>query len=259
MNFSLFDALRYPKADPVFTHSHIDRLTYAIGDIHGRQDLFIQMLAKIYDDAMTFDEKPRLVLLGDYIDRGPTSSGVLESIVELKKHDWCDLVVLLGNHEYFLVKFILDCKNGARWLDYGGVATLVSYGLTPPKNRHDQSQWDQLLKDMMSAIPRAHLRMLYDAKISFSAGDYLFVHAGVTPGVPVGQQGPDSMLWIRDEFLSAEQACEYVVVHGHSIKEEPENLAWRIGVDTGAYAHGVLTAVRLVENDRQIIQVGTPS
>jgi len=257
MNFSLLDALRQVKAEPAFDHARIDRLTYAIGDIHGRQDLFIRMLERLFDDALAFDERPRLVLLGDYIDRGPASADVLESIVELQKHDWCDLVVLLGNHEYFLVKFILDCKNGSSWMDYGGLETLASYGLKPPRNQNDQSQWDQLLKDMLKAIPREHLRMLYNAKLSFIAGNYLFVHAGIKPGVPVAQQEPETMLWIRDEFLSARQACEYVVVHGHSIKQHPDNLAWRIGVDTGAYANDVLTAVRLFGTERAIIQVTT--
>jgi len=121
MTFSLLDALRQAKTEPVFDHARIDRLTYAIGDIHGRQDLFIRMLERLFDDALAFDERPRLVLLGDYIDRGPASADVLESIVELQKHDWCDLVVLLGNHEYFLVKFILDCKNEIRTIKASGI------------------------------------------------------------------------------------------------------------------------------------------
>lgn len=257
MNFSFPDfGLRgAQKPDEDFDHSSIDRLTYAIGDIHGRQDLFRAMLELIQNDAETLGERARLVLLGDYIDRGPASSIVLETIVELRNYNWCDLTVLLGNHEYFLVKFLMDYSSGEAWIENGGLTFLSSYGLRPPRNRSERDQWRELRDDMLSTIPRPHLRMLYDSQLYLIAGDYMFVHAGVKPGVPIETQDASTLLWIRDEFLQSKRACEYVVVHGHSAKTQPENLPWRIGIDTGAYATDTLTAVRLNENQRGILQV----
>ncbi len=252
--FSLFP--RRPSRNAEYpTASWIDRLTYAVGDIHGRQDLFHKMLDTINTEATSLGEKPRIVLLGDYIDRGPNSSGVLASLAELKRQKWCDLVVLLGNHEFFLVNFFMNSQSGKEWLEYGGLEFLRSYGLRPPRDRDSAKEWDSLLRQFIRVVPKEHLRVLYEAVVSFVAGDYLFVHAGVKPGLSIEKQGPDTMLWIRDEFLAAEWPCEYVVVHGHSAKQEPENLPWRIGVDTGAYATNVLTAVRLHETSREIVQV----
>lgn len=255
MNFSLFKSRGKPVGEQSLTHSHISRLTYAIGDIHGRQDLFTRILETIRQEHEAGGEKPRIILLGDYIDRGPASNEVLETIVNLKSQTWCDLEVLLGNHELFLLKFALDSNQAGPWLEYGGTATLASYGMATPKERGGPEQWQALLAEMIRVVPREHLRLLCDAKIYFIDEDYLFVHGGVRPGVPIEEQGADIMLWIRDEFLSSEKACDYVVVHGHSAKEDAANLPWRIGVDTGAYATGVLSAARLQGNTREIVQV----
>lgn len=254
VNFSLFQGRNF-RRDDQSVDSRIDRLTYAVGDIHGRRDLLHKMLDTINTDAEKLNEKPRIVLLGDYIDRGPNSSGVLASLAELTRQKWCDLVILLGNHEYFLVNFFMNSQSGKDWLEFGGLEFLRSYGLRPPRDRNSAIEWKALLEDLIRVVPKEHLRVLYKATVYFIAGDYLFVHAGVKPGVAIENMGPETMLWIREEFLAAEWPSEYVVVHGHSAKQEPENLPWRIGVDTGAYATNVLTAVRLIGNSRDIIQV----
>lgn len=255
MNFPMFRSRDTSKSRLPPSNSLIDRLTYAIGDIHGRNDLLTKMLDTIRSEADVLGEKPRIVMLGDYIDRGPASADVLATVVALRTADWCDAEILLGNHELFLLKFALDASCGPQWLEYGGTATLQSYGLTPPLDRTDPAQWQALLADMVRVIPREHLRLLCEAKIYFIAGDYLFVHGGVKPGMPIEEQSADTMLWIREEFLAVDKSCDYVVVHGHSAKEDAHNLPWRIGVDTGAYATGVLSAVRLSGRDREIIQV----
>jgi serine/threonine protein phosphatase 1 len=240
--------------EEVVNTSQIDRLTYAIGDIHGRYDLFAILLEHIRHDSLSLKEKPRIVLLGDYIDRGPGSAQVLSAIVDLCKQDWCDTEVLLGNHELFMIKFALDITDGPAWLNYGGLATLASYGINPPADKTNPEDWQTLQDELLLKIPRDHLQLLSHAKIYFIAGDYLFVHGGVQPGVPVEEQTIDTMLWIRGEFLASPKSCDYVVVHGHSAKATADNLQWRIGVDTGAYATGVLTTIRLSGRERRVFQ-----
>jgi serine/threonine protein phosphatase 1 len=232
--------------------SHISRLTYAIGDIHGRDDLFGRLLARIRDDARADSERPRLVLLGDYVDRGAQSKDVLERIRGLQREDWCDLVVLMGNHEEALLKFLQEPDYGPAWCDYGGAATLASYGVTPPQMRTDLSAWQRARDQFKDAIA-PHLDMIQSMQLVLVEDDYLFVHAGVQPGKPLIEQGPDTFLWIRAAFLTSDKACDYVVVHGHTPQSDPSDTRWRIGVDTGAYATGVLTAVRLRGQERRFL------
>ncbi|WP_236621625.1 metallophosphoesterase family protein [Asticcacaulis benevestitus] len=231
----------------------IDRVTYAIGDIHGCNDLFIKLLATIQADATELGEVPRLVLLGDYVDRGTDSSGVLDTILELEGQTWCELHVLLGNHEMMLKRFLLESDYGADWAAYGGAATLSSYNVPTPHPRAPEEAWEEARRALAQNMPDQHGKLLDRAELKFIAGDYLFVHGGVKPGVPLDEQKAETLLWIRDEFLSAPKACDYVVVHGHSAREDVMQTDWRIGVDTGAYATGVLTAVRLRGSERVFI------
>ncbi|MFN3806035.1 metallophosphoesterase family protein [Asticcacaulis sp.] len=234
--------------------SRIDRLTYAIGDVHGRNDLLKRLLDIIKEDAEREDEKPRIVMLGDYVDRGDDSAGVLDTILELEGSSWCDTQVLLGNHEEMLKRFLLDSDYGSDWVTFGGDATLASYGVTPPSPRSETELWVEARKQLSHAMPSAHLSLLRRAALHYTAGDYLFVHGGVKPGVPLDQQGAETFLWIRDEFLKSPKACEKVVVHGHSARQQVSNQNWRIGVDTGAYATGILTAVKLKEATRTFVK-----
>lgn len=253
MFWSAFKASRKPmEVEEEFT-STIDRLTYAIGDIHGRDDLFLKILNEVREDAEALGEKPRVILLGDYIDRGARSSDVLERIVKLEDEDWLDLVVLLGNHELAFIKFCVDCAYGASWLEHGGEATLASYGIPSIRDRENPEKWLELQQQTVSIVPKPHLQLLSDAHIFHVAGDYLFVHGGVKPGVPIEDQSAETLLQIRDEFLASPKASEYVVVHGHSANESASNIKWRIGIDTGAYATGTLTAVRLNGTERKLI------
>jgi serine/threonine protein phosphatase 1 len=233
--------------------SRIDRLTYAIGDVHGCYEAFCHLLKEIKKDAKALGEKPRLVLLGDYIDRGPNSKEVIERIIDLSREEWCDLVPLLGNHEMIMLNFILDAHYGGSWVEYGGGATLLSYGVQPPKARISTDEWEEIRAAFTQVVPASHLKLLTEVELKFQAGDYLFVHAGVKPGTPLEDQGAETLLWIRKEFLLAPKACDYVVVHGHTPTESAVNQAWRIGVDTGAYATGMLSCVRLNQATRKII------
>ncbi|MDV6331079.1 metallophosphoesterase family protein [Asticcacaulis sp. 201] len=235
--------------------ARIKRLTYAVGDIHGRLDLMEKMLQKIKADAALSHERPLIIFLGDYVDRGPHSKGVLDGILTLEDEEWCDVEFLMGNHEETLLKFLNDPSAGLSWSDHGGAATLASYGVSLPHLRSDPLAWNETRDEFAQALPESHRQLMAQMKMLVIADDYLFVHAGVRPNTPLEDQGAETFLWIRSPFLAVDKACKYVVVHGHTPEEAPTNTRWRIGLDTGAYATSVLTAVRLKDNTRTIFQV----
>ena len=235
--------------------SVIGRLTYAVGDIHGRDDLFGKMVERIRSDSALQGERPVIVLLGDYIDRGASSRDVLDRILDLEQADWCDVVVLLGNHEETLLNFLSDPSCGVAWVEYGAGPTLASYGVQAPAMRTDLEAWEEARDEFAAAIPPAHVALLRRMRLTYRDGDYLFVHAGVRPDVPLDAQGAEDFWWIRGPFLQAKRACDYVVVHGHTPAEQPANDRWRVGLDTGAYATGVLTAMRFKGESRFVMDV----
>ena len=235
--------------------SRIAQLTYAIGDIHGYDDLFERMIDRIQIDAELLKERPRIVLLGDYIDRGPASRQVLDRVRRLQNAPWCDVVALMGNHEEALLRFLDEPEFGDTWRDWGGAATLDSYGVAMPYMARSQEVWEEVSHRFAAKIDPVHLEMLKAMPSSFQADDYLFVHAGVDPDRPLAEQGSATFMYIRGRFLRADQSCEYVVVHGHSPHKVPVNTRWRIGIDTGVYYSGILTAIRLRGEERELIQV----
>lgn len=248
----------FKKKPQTFNNAEIDRLTYAIGDVHGMFDQFCGLLEKIRLDAQSFRVTPRIVLLGDYIDRGPSSSRVIDEILRMQSHidagrGWCDLEVLIGNHEWAMMNFLNT--GDAMWLKYGGDTCATSYGVEVPFNLDFRSTAAAVREELRRRLPTSHRELIQRMKYLFQAGDYLFVHAGVSPKKPLSEQGPETFLWIRDEFLSVPRACDYVVVHGHTPTIEPVNQEWRIGVDTGTYETGVLTAVRLNGRQRDFINI----
>ncbi len=235
--------------------SHITQLTYAVGDIHGYDDHFERLIDRIRIDAELAGEKPRIVLLGDYVDRGPASRQVLDRILRLEAASWCDLVVLKGNHEDTLLRFLDEPEFGDTWRDWGGAATLASYGVAMPLLTSDPQMWRDVSAAFSRAIDPAHRAMLKRLPAIYQVDDYLFVHAGVDPDRLLTAQGPETWMYIRGRFLRSDKACDYVVVHGHTPEDEPSNLPWRIGVDTGIYFNGVLTAVRLKEETRRFLKI----
>lgn len=235
--------------------SHISRLTYAIGDIHGYDSHFERLIDRIRIDAEQTGEKPRIVLLGDYIDRGPASRQVLERILRLEAAPWCDLVALKGNHEDALLRFLDEPEFGDTWRTWGGAATLASYGVAMPFLTNTIETWQEVSVAFAATIVPAHRAMLERLPAIYQADDYLFVHAGVDPDRLLTEQGPETWMYIRGRFLRAEKACDYVVVHGHTPEDEPSNTPWRVGVDTGIYFNGVLTAVRLHGETRSFLSV----
>ena len=229
---------------------------YAIGDIHGRDDLLGQLLDRIETDHRSrADARLTIVSLGDLIDRGPSSSEVIERL-RTYRPDGTRLVFLSGNHEEVLLRIIDgDTRLVPDWLRFGGAECLRSYGVDPERLRAAPPQ--RMAAIVREAIPRAHIEFLRSFDDTFRAGDYLFVHAGVRPGIPLDEQSRTDLRWIREPFLGDRTDHGFIVVHGHTIREEVDELPNRIGIDTGAYRHGVLTAIGLEAGDRWFLQART--
>lgn len=226
------------------------RRVYAVGDIHGRADLLDRLLDDLDHDVSQggFEGRPILVFLGDYVDRGFQSKGVLDLLLADRLSQY-ETYFLKGNHEAAMLQFLQDPAIGPRWAEYGGVETLVSYNVQPPRTRTNPEEWQRASSELNAAMSEAHRHFLDNLDLSVRIGDYLFVHAGVRPGVPLEQQTERDLLWIREEFLQDRKVYEAVIVHGHTPTSSPFRDSRRIGIDTGAYLSGKLTAVRL-EGDK---------
>jgi serine/threonine protein phosphatase 1 len=222
---------------------------YAVGDIHGRLDLLDILLARIEADiAARPPAKNWVVFLGDYVDRGPDSAGVIERL-----RTWQPAgarpVFLAGNHEEVLLSILAgDGAILSNWLKFGGAECAASYGVDPDLLRRVEE--DEAVALLRAKMPRAHRAFLEDLHDTFRFGDYLFVHAGIRPGVAIEEQAREDLRWIREPFLSETQEHGCVVVHGHTISRNVDERANRIGIDTGAYRSGILTALA-VEDERR--------
>lgn len=232
------------------------RLVYAVGDVHGRLDLLEDLLGQIAEDAAAVDDAGDtvLVFLGDYIDRGAYSRGVIDCLIGLSTVPGVELRALKGNHEQAMLGFLDDPEVGPGWVAQGGAATLVSYGVAAPQTRIPTDIWSQASVALAEALPAEHVRFLQGLELYAEYGDYVFVHAGLRPGVPIERQNEKDLLWIRDEFLEETRAFPKIVVHGHTPEAEPFLGEHRLGLDTGAYATGILTAALLYGTERSILQ-----
>jgi serine/threonine protein phosphatase 1 len=212
---------------------------YAIGDIHGCADLLKQLFTVIDADlARSRPPHPIHVFLGDYVDRGPQSRQTLDLLIERSKRH--QTVFLKGNHEAFLVESLDQPTRFQEWRKYGGLQTLVSYGLKPSLNP-DVAEQAELMRQLKYVLPEAHNQFLKRLRLTYTCGDFFFVHAGVRPGVRLSRQREADLLWIRDAFLESEEDFGKYIVHGHTPVREPDVRPNRINIDTGAYATGNLT------------------
>jgi serine/threonine protein phosphatase 1 len=223
---------------------------YAIGDIHGRRDLLDQLLFRIDADERTRGPaRTQLIFLGDLVDRGPDSAGVVQRALELKQGGGADVRLLMGNHEEVFLKALDGSLEALRFfVKIGGRATILSYGFTP--DEYDALDYPDLLDQLIERVPAAHVAFLKSFEDRIAIGDYLFVHAGIRPRVPVEEQTGGDLRWIRSEFLDFRGSHGPIVVHGHTICDEVEELPNRIGIDTGAFASGRLTALGLEAGER---------
>lgn len=230
---------------------------YAIGDIHGRLDLLKDLIERIEAHSANLPQarSVHIIVLGDLVDRGPSSAEVLRYLHGVQKTTG-RLIVLQGNHEELMLRALAGEPGMLRaWMRIGGTATLRSFGLQPPQREDDQRA---AVNDILKAIPSNLIEWIRNLPLTARSGDYLFCHAGIRPGVALKRQKRADLLWIRDEFLEDPQDHGVMVVHGHSVSTDVEMRGNRIGIDTGAYRTGILTALYLEGEDRQIISTPAP-
>lgn len=230
-------------------------VVWAIGDIHGRSDLVDRLLQGIRTDLHARDVPRKVVVvLGDAIDRGLGSRAVMDQLANLAADPGLEVHLLRGNHEDRMLAFMADPSVGPGWCDYGGRETLASYGVAPPAMRGDMAGWTETASALRRAMPAYHHDLLASLEPSVVIGDYFFTHAGARPGVPLINQSPYDLMWIREPFLDDPALFEMVVVHGHTPAAAVHSDDRRIGVDTGAYASHILSAVRLEGDSRRSMQ-----
>jgi serine/threonine protein phosphatase 1 len=228
---------------------------YAIGDIHGRLDLLEHLLSRISEDARRHhaDQARSLVFLGDYIDRGSESRGVVERLLDDPMPGFAK-TYLMGNHEEAMLAFLEGRSDGLDWLSFGGLETLMSYSVPLRAFPRSEDAVLALRQALAEAVPQSHLDFFRNCTLHHSIGDYLFVHAGVRPGIALERQIPTDLMWIRDDFLRSKVPLRgRIVVHGHSICDLPQNREHRINIDTGAFVSGRLTSLVLRDGERRFL------
>ncbi len=243
---------RAPEADPAIPPG--ERI-YAIGDIHGCADLLDDLLARIdADDAAREPAETSLVFLGDLVDRGPESAAVIDRLIALAQSR-PRVRFLLGNHEeIFLGALDGEPKALRLFCRIGGRETVLSYGMAPEE--YERLDYEALVQRLGQIVPAAHRAFFDRFEQIIVIGDYAFVHAGVRPDTPLDQQRGGDLRWIRDPFLGHRTRLDKMIVHGHTITPSVETQAHRIGIDTGAYTTGRLTALGLEGDRRWELQTG---
>jgi serine/threonine protein phosphatase 1 len=221
---------------------------YAIGDVHGCNTILQHLLVLIDEHLARFPaRRPVLVFLGDYVDRGSGSRQAIDQLISLQERQ--EAIFLKGNHESYLLAFLKQPAILSKWIQFGGLDTLRSYGLSPG-NHFDPKEQEYLAAALRLELDKTgHLQFLDQLQTSFVYGDFFFVHAGVRPGIPLEQQSEEDLLWIREDFLLYGGDFGKIVVHGHTPVPEPEVCANRINIDTGAYATGRMTCL-VIERDK---------
>lgn len=215
---------------------------YAVGDVHGRLDLFEALIAAIEaDDAARSEADTTIVLLGDLVDRGPDSAGVLDLARRLQARR--KVRIIAGNHEEMFMQSLDDADVLRHFLRYGGKETALSYAIDA--KRYQEATIEEAQELLREAVPVEDIEFICSFENHVAIGDYLFVHAGIRPGTPIEEQRRSDLRWIREPFLSHAESHGAFVVHGHTITDEVDIRGNRIGIDTGAYQSGRLTALGL--------------
>ena len=234
-------------------------VAWAVGDIHGRLDLLQPLVEHmIADTAGSAAVRTVVIFLGDYIDRGPDSRGVIRYLANLPKDAGIEWRFLKGNHEEAMLGFLSDPTTGPTWCEYGGDAALASYGLRLPQMKHKPEGWAHLSADLDHKVTPTDRALFEDLELSVSVGDYFFAHAGARPGIALPDQSARDLMWIRGNFLNSDVEFEKVVVHGHTPTPSVQADRRRIGIDTKAYESGILSALRLEGETRAVLSTGSP-
>ncbi|MEO6150905.1 MAG: metallophosphoesterase family protein [Mucilaginibacter sp.] len=251
----MIDVTNYPSPEAATA-----TVVYAVADTHGQLDLLMAMETLIKKDIEAMQpEHPVICYLGDYVDRGPHSAGIIDYLQAAKQADGISRVFLKGNHEDRMIDFLVDpASYGASMLKYGGLQLMQSYGL-PITEEHEDYDWLQLRDEFKEAIPAAHHEFLRNLRLVFRWKGYLFVHAGLNLEKPLQAQEERDLMWIRDPFLESGKDWGFIVVHGHVIVDEPEFRPNRIDMDTGAFKNGVLSCLVAAEGGTRVLQVRNPA
>jgi len=226
-----------------------DTRIYAVGDIHGRADLLAETIARIDDDIRRRPIPHAIeVYLGDYIDRGPDSKTVIDQLAARIVDTGA--VCLRGNHETLMEEFLRDPGAFRRWQPLGALQTFASYGVDPPARNETVAN---LRRRFLDRFPRLHQLFLQCLRNSYCCGDFLFVHAGIRPGIAIEHQNPNDLFWIRREFLTSDDDHGRYIVHGHTPVPHPDICTNRINIDTGAWNSGTLTCIAIEGTDILIL------
>jgi serine/threonine protein phosphatase 1 len=218
---------------------------YAVGDIHGQYVCLQQLLALLRADYIANPiHYVQLVFLGDYVDRGNASAYVVQSLMDMAQHD-PHITCLMGNHEWALLRFLDGELSYDEWYRWGGDTTIDSYGMIPEHPDGDPALSEAMRLAFREVFPPDHEAFLRTLPLTYTHGDYLFVHAGLRPNVALEEQTTEDMLLIRRDFLKNPVTDSHTIIHGHTIFDTPFIREGSIGIDTGAYASGVLTAIAL--------------
>jgi serine/threonine protein phosphatase 1 len=232
-----------------------DCRVYAIGDVHGQLRQLKSAVERIRGDARrntTVGSRTIVIFLGDYVDRGEESAAVLD-FLSTPLGEEAEWIFLSGNHEAAMLAFLDDPVRNAAWLGFGGIETLASYGILAPAAPASARSLRACRDLLNEGLPPTHLAFLRSLRDRFVCGDYIFVHAGLRPGIPLDRQNTEDLLWIREDFINKPMWHGKCVVHGHTIVKEAEIEPWRIGIDTGAYAGGPLTCLVLEGQSQQTL------
>lgn len=242
-----------PAARPFTAPLAPDAPFYVVGDIHGRMDLFERLLAQI--EAEDGSASCPLVLVGDYIDRGEQSADVLRRVLDLDQSSTREVVCLIGNHEDMLLKFLDDpVERGARWLRYGGLQTLSSFGVGAITDKSSAGAMEQARNALEDAMGAALIDWLRALRTHWQSGNVAVVHAGADPRLPIGDQNPRVLKWGHSDFRHVTREDGTWVVHGHTIVDQAEAKNGRISTDTGAFATGRLTAAHIAPDNLRFLQ-----
>jgi serine/threonine protein phosphatase 1 len=237
------------EAPPRIWNAPMGQRIYAIGDIHGRRDLLDDLLARIdADDAARAPVQTQIIFLGDLIDRGSDSRGVIERLIQLHEASG-NVRLLTGNHEELLIRVYEGDKRATSLFHrVGGRETMLSYGMSEAD--YDAVDLSELAELIPNHVPIEHINFLKSFDDWIQAGDYLFVHAGIRPGLTIEEQETSDLRWIRREFTEHKGEFSHMVIHGHTITEGVDEQRYRIGIDTGAFATGKLTAIGIEGSER---------
>ncbi len=234
-----------------------DTILYAIGDLHGHLDEHNILYAILENEIAKRPEKKHVIIyLGDYVDRGPDSYRLISRLIKIRDSDSpATHIFLKGNHENSFIGYMDSPLSWTRWLDYGGMDTAESYGITFDSDILIPSEHEALQQKLLQNVPPDHYSFLNTLETKYIARDYAFVHAGIHPEIPLAEQVEGDLIFIREPFLSWPHPYEKCIVHGHTITREPHITLNRIGIDTGLFKHGILTCAIFEENAVSLLQI----